>query len=74
MIDIISKLESGLSKSLKKVKDEKTKEQLVETISYELEQLKQGNKPDQIFKYLSLAYENPASLIDYLTCKWNWLS
>ena len=31
-----------------------------------LEQLKQGNKPDQIFKYLSLAYENPASLIDYL--------
>ena len=63
---IISKLESGLSKSLKKLKDEKTKEQLVQTISYELEQLKMGNKPDQIFKYLSLAYEKPASLIDYL--------
>ena len=42
------------------------KEQLVETIGYELEQLKQGHKPDQIFKYLSLAYENPASLKDYL--------
>ena len=64
--NIISKLESGLSKSLKKIKDDKVKEQLVETIGYELEQLKQGNKPDQIFKYLSLAYQNPASLIDYL--------
>ena len=51
---------------MKKLKDEKTKEQLVQTISYELEQLKMGNKPDQIFKYLSLAYEDPASLIDYL--------
>ena len=66
MNNIISKLESGLSKSLKKIKDDKVKEQLVETIGYELEQLKQGNKPDQIFKYLSLAYEKPASLIDYL--------
>lgn len=63
---IITRLESGLSKSLKKLKDEKTKEQLVQTISYELEQLKMGNIPDKIFKYLSLAYEDPASLIDYL--------
>lgn len=64
--NIILKLESGLSKSLKKIKDDKVKEKLVENISYELEQLKQGNKLDQIFKYLSLAYEKPASLIDYL--------
>ena len=63
---IIARLESGLSISLKKLKDEKTKKQLLETVSYELEQLKLGNKPDQIFKYLSLAYESPASLIDYL--------
>ena len=64
--NIITKLESGLSKSLKKIKDDRVKEQLVETIGYELEQLKQGHVPDQIFKYLSLAYEKPASLIDYL--------
>ena len=63
---IISELESGLSKSLKKIKDDNVKEQLVETVSYELEQLKQGHIPDQIFKYLSLAYENSTSLIDYL--------
>ncbi|MDQ0220896.1 transcription-repair coupling factor [Peribacillus cavernae] len=60
------KLETGLSKSLKKVKNEKTKEQMVQTIDYELEQLKNGTKPEQIFKYLSLAYEKPASLLDYL--------
>lgn len=64
--NIILKLESGLSKSLKKLKDDQVKEQLMSTIGHELEQLKQGQKPDQIFKYLSLAYEKPASLIDYL--------
>jgi transcription-repair coupling factor (superfamily II helicase) len=63
---IVNKLEGLLSKSLKKVKDEKTKEQMVQTIGYELEQLKNGSVPDQIFKYVSLAYEKPASLIDYL--------
>ncbi|PLT32651.1 transcription-repair coupling factor [Bacillus sp. V5-8f] len=63
---IIEKLENGLSKSLKKLKDEKAKEQMVQTIGHELEQLKNGSTPDQIFKYMSLAYETPASLIDYL--------
>lgn len=64
--NIIVKLESGLSKSLKKVKNDQVKVQIVETIGYELEQLKQGHTPDQIFKYVSLAYEKPVSLIDYL--------
>lgn len=63
---IIDKLETGLGKSLKKLKDEKAKEQMLQTIGYELEQLKNGSMPDQIFKYISLAYEKPASLIDYL--------
>ncbi|MFD0051769.1 transcription-repair coupling factor [Actinomycetes bacterium NPDC127524] len=63
---IIEKLESGLSKSLKKIKNEKTKEQLVQTIGYELEQFKTGNLTDQISKYLSLGYGKPASLIDYM--------
>lgn len=64
--NIMTKLESNLSKSLKKFKDDKVKEQLAETVGHELEQLKQGQKPDQIFKYFSLAYDKPASLIDYL--------
>ncbi|MFJ5625211.1 transcription-repair coupling factor [Peribacillus loiseleuriae] len=63
---IIKSLESKLSKSLSKIKNDKAKEQMLQTISYELEQLKTGHRPDQVFKYLSLAYENPTSLLDYM--------
>ncbi|MEH7416732.1 transcription-repair coupling factor [Neobacillus drentensis] len=63
---IIGKLEEGLAQSLRKLKDEKAKIQLSQNISYELEQLKNGQKPDQVYKYLSLAYDRPSSLLDYL--------
>ena len=66
LASIAEKLETGLGKSLKKMKNEKAKEQLAATVGQELEQLKAGIKPDQISKYLSLAYDRPASLIDYL--------
>src|SRR5690606_8811447 len=59
-------LEEGLAKSLKKIKDEKVKELLLENISYELEQLRNGQTIEQMFKYLSLVYDQPASLLDYL--------
>jgi transcription-repair coupling factor (superfamily II helicase) len=59
-------LEEGLAKSLKKVKDEKAKKLLLENISYELEQMKNGQILQKMFKYLSLVYETPASLLDYL--------
>jgi len=59
-------LEAGLAKSLKKMKSESSKELLVENISQELELLKDGNQNQQIFKYLSLFYSQPASLLDYL--------
>lgn len=63
---IIDQLEAGLGKSLRKLKDDKAKMQLSQNISFELEQLKNGQKPDQVFKYLSLAYERANSLLDYL--------
>ncbi|MFL6559839.1 MAG: CarD family transcriptional regulator, partial [Bacillus sp. (in: firmicutes)] len=63
---IIDHLETGLGKSLRKLKDDKAKMQLSQNISFELEQLKNGQKPDQVFKYLSLAYDRAASLLDYL--------
>ncbi|TCN17667.1 transcription-repair coupling factor [Mesobacillus foraminis] len=63
---MLAGLEDGLSKSLKKLKDEKAKNQLSQNISYELEQLKNGQKPDQMFKYMSIAYDTPQSLLDYL--------
>lgn len=63
---VSTKLEIGLAQSLKKIKDEKAKTLLTQNISYELEQLKNQQKPEQIFKYLSYAYEESNSLVDYL--------
>lgn len=64
--NIAAKLEVGLAKSLKKIKDEKAKTLLTQNIGYEIEQLKNRQKPEQIFKYLSYAYEESNSLVDYL--------
>ncbi|WP_409303647.1 transcription-repair coupling factor [Peribacillus sp. SCS-155] len=63
---IIENLEKGLTESLKKIKNDHAKEQLLQNVSHELEQLRNGMVPDSIGKYLSLAYDKPASLIDYL--------
>lgn len=63
---LVDGLDAGLSKSLKKLKDDKAKTLMAQNIGYELEQLRNGQKPDQVFKYLSIAYEKPQSLIDYL--------
>ncbi|MEQ2529022.1 transcription-repair coupling factor [Bacillaceae bacterium CLA-AA-H227] len=63
---VATKLEEGLGKSLKKIKDEKAKQLLAQNISYEIEQLKNKQKPEQVFKYLSFAYEESNSLVDYL--------
>lgn len=63
---LAEKLQDGLAKSLKRIKDEKAKQLLSQNIGYELEQLRQGNKPEQIVKYLSIAYDGGSSLIDYL--------
>jgi transcription-repair coupling factor (superfamily II helicase) len=63
---LAGKLEQALADSLKKIRDEKVKESLVFETEHDLELIKQGQQPEQIFKYLSFAYEKPASLIDYL--------
>jgi len=62
----IERIEQGLSESLKKLKDEKAKQLLLEHLSLELEQLKQGQTIEQQYKYASLFYEWPASLLDYM--------
>jgi transcription-repair coupling factor (superfamily II helicase) len=61
---ITHKLQDGLATSLTKLKDPKLKGLLSQNIGYELEQLKNHQKPEQLFKYLSFAYQS--SLIDYL--------
>jgi len=64
-VQLVERLEVGLKESLKRVKDENVKVQLVQNIGYELEQLKNRQKPEQLYKYLSIAFESSASLIDY---------
>ena len=61
-----SLLEEGLRESLNKVKNEKTQNALTQNIGMEIEKLRSGVKLDEVFKYISLAYEKPASLLDYL--------
>ncbi|UXH42880.1 transcription-repair coupling factor [Rossellomorea vietnamensis] len=63
---LIHEINAGLSTSLKKVKSAAVKEKMTEYIGYEVSQLENGQVPEQIFKYLSLAYEKPSSLLDYL--------
>ncbi|GAA0320744.1 transcription-repair coupling factor [Bacillus carboniphilus] len=57
-------LEEGRAKSLKKLKDDQVKRKLVEHISMELERIHQ-HKDEYTYRYLSLAFEHPASLLDY---------
>ncbi|MDT9027768.1 transcription-repair coupling factor [Rossellomorea yichunensis] len=63
---LIREIEAGLSASLKKVKAAAVKEKMTEYIGHEVDQLENGQVPEQIFKYLSLAYDHPSSLLDYL--------
>ncbi|MCQ6281873.1 transcription-repair coupling factor [Bacillus sp. EB600] len=63
---LIGKLEDGLSRSLRKLKNDKEKLLLSQNIGFEIEQLRNGHKPDQIFKYLSLLDDQATSLLDYL--------
>ncbi|MBO9131304.1 transcription-repair coupling factor [Bacillus sp. 165] len=62
----IQKLEEGLADTLRSIKDEKIKTSMAENIGYEVERLKNNQTIEQLFKYMSLFYEKPASLIDYL--------
>ncbi|WP_335872101.1 transcription-repair coupling factor [Bacillus sp. 2205SS5-2] len=62
----VNRLPIELAKSLKKIKNEVVKEQLSQNIGFDLEKLRNGQLPDQMFKYMSIAYEEPASFLDYV--------
>ena len=51
---------------MQKLSDDKLKTTVLETVSHEIEMLKTGKSIEQMFKYLSIFYKEPASLIDYL--------
>ena len=59
-------LEEGLRESLQTMRDEAAKNAMLQNIGRDIENLNAGIKTDEAFKYISLAYEQPASLLDYL--------
>ncbi|WP_062350090.1 transcription-repair coupling factor [Bacillus kwashiorkori] len=64
--NVANYLETSVGASLAKIKDSKIKQSLAVYIEQEVEQLKNGIIPDDIFKYLFSAYKEASSLLDYL--------
>lgn len=62
----VKTVESQLSQTIAKVKNQKTKERLAQNIGFDLEKLRNGQRPEQLYKYLSVIYEQPSSLLDYI--------
>lgn len=59
-------LKNRLAKTLNKVKNKEVKERLAEQIGFEIEKLENGESFQGIYKYISLFYDEPESLLDYL--------
>lgn len=60
------RLEKLLASSLTKLKTDEEKEQLIQTIEYDIDRLRSGEQFESISQYVSLFYEQSASLLDYL--------
>ncbi|SFF14261.1 transcription-repair coupling factor [Bacillus sp. OV194] len=62
----VEKMEAGVASTLKKIKDKQVKETLVEHTAYEIGQFKEKQRYQGMYKYISLFYDEPASLLDYV--------
>jgi len=60
------RIEEALAETLKQIKDKSDKEQLMQTIEKDIEQLNNFQHFQDIYKYISFLYKQPASLLDYL--------
>ncbi|WP_156289993.1 transcription-repair coupling factor [Oceanobacillus salinisoli] len=68
--DVLSaagRLEDALAVSLKKMKKSETKEHLIEVIEEDIGRLKNLERFQEMYKYIGFMYDEPASLLDYLT-------
>ncbi|WP_040285249.1 transcription-repair coupling factor [Sporosarcina koreensis] len=66
LLIIADKLEAALAKSLKKVKDDTVKENLLETISGDIELMRAGVQPESMVKYAGFAGDQVTTLNTYL--------
>ncbi|GAK04872.1 transcription-repair coupling factor [Geomicrobium sp. JCM 19037] len=60
------KLHSEMQQTMKKVKDEETRDKLEQNLTYEIDQLKERIRFQGLYKYVSYFYETSSTLIDYL--------
>ncbi|WP_068675830.1 transcription-repair coupling factor [Oceanobacillus sp. Castelsardo] len=61
------KLEDALAVSLKKMKKSEIKEHLIEVIEEDISRFKNIERFQEMYKYIGYLYDEPASLLDYLT-------
>ncbi len=59
------KLEALVQKAVKKLKSDQEKQELMEHLSQDIERLKEGQRFEGIYQYLSLLYDDVYSLVDY---------
>src|SRR5699024_3521170 len=67
MVSGAQRLEDALKTSLTKLKTSEEKEKLLEVIEYDIDRLNNMEHFQEMYKYIGFYYENPASLLDYLS-------
>src|SRR5699024_8146275 len=67
MLAGVQKLEKAMSNTLQKMKTKEEKERLVENLEYDMDRLNNFEHFQEMGKYIGFLYDNPASLLDYLT-------
>ncbi len=67
LLSAAERIEKALAETLKNKTSKSGKEELVETIEHDISRLKNIERFQEMYKYIGFFYENPASLLDYLT-------
>ncbi|MCP8618176.1 transcription-repair coupling factor [Salirhabdus salicampi] len=62
----VHQLENLLQQTVKKTTDKSLRELFLENIEHDIDRLQSGERFTEMYKYISLFYEEPASLVDYL--------
>ncbi|HLR79510.1 MAG TPA: transcription-repair coupling factor [Bacillota bacterium] len=66
MVSASQRLEVALGDTLAKMKTSAEKETLIETMENDIDQLKNAERFQEMYKYVGFLYDQPASLLDYL--------
>lgn len=62
----VERIEKSLAESLKNKTSKEGKNELLETVEYDIDRLKGMERFQEMYKYIEFFYQEPASLLDYL--------